>query len=113
MNERMTRELFERLGKLPSIEESQDKGLEEMEVGAKVFNPYGQQTWYIAAYDPEEKEAYGFVNLIGRDCAELGFFEIKDVLEGRGLFGGFEVDIYFEPKPMKEVMDKVYAGGHV
>jgi hypothetical protein len=103
------------LRRLPSIEATANLTIEQSTVQLKLFNPCGGQTWYITAYDPDTNEAFGYVNLIGADCAELGSIDMNELLSARfPPFGlGVERDTSFRPMPLKEVMDTVQAGGHV
>ena len=39
----------------------QYKTLEEIPIKAKIFNPTGRGTWYVAVYYPNERIAYGYV----------------------------------------------------
>jgi hypothetical protein len=83
-----------------------EKPANEVRVIAKFFNPCGAGTWYATEYNPEDKCFFGYVNLIGKDCAELGYFSL-DELEGLKLpFGlGIERDLHFGEHTLEEVMN--------
>lgn len=101
-------EQFERQG------DTSEKSAEEIMVIAKFFNPCGAGTWYAYEYNPKYREFMAFVNLIGPDCAECGPVSLDELESVRGPLGlGIERDLYFKPRPLKEIMDTVKAGGHV
>jgi hypothetical protein len=104
----------ENLKTLPTLDESSELGIDDQKVWVKLFNPCGAGTWYITAYDPETKEAFGFVNLGDPDMAELGYISVSELEELRlPLAMKIERDRFFDPMPLREVMDKVHAGKHV
>ena len=51
---------------------------------------------------------FGYVNLIGKDCAELGYFSLDELESFKGRFGlGIERDLHFGMEhTLQEVMDK-------
>ena len=68
----------------------------------KLFNPTGSGTWYIAAYDPETRVAYGVADL-GYD-PEAGDLYMPELVEFRGRFGlPLERDLYWTPTPLKNL----------
>jgi len=102
------------LKKLPTVDETAETGISGLTVHLKLFNPCGAGTWYIYAYNPDEKLAMGFVNLNDPEMAELGYISITELEEYRGPLGlGIERDIHFDSMPLQEIMDKVKSGGHV
>ena len=68
----------------------------------KYFNPYGSQTWWFSAYDPESDRFYGMCELFE---AELGFASNKEMRELRvPPFGlPIERDIHFTPTPLSKL----------
>jgi len=100
--------------KIPSLEKSADKTIDQQHVYVKLFNPCGSQTWYIVAYDKATKEAFGFVDLGDSENAELGYISISE-LENLRLPMGLKIerDLWFEKMPLKEVMEKIKIGQHV
>ena len=67
----------------------------------KLFDPTGSWTWYIAAYDPETRTAYGLVDGLNK---EYGNISMAEVVAYRGRFGlPIERDLYWQPKPMSQV----------
>ena len=103
------------LSKLPPLYTNSEKSMEEIKVPLKLFNPAGAGTWYITEYDPEEKLAFGFVNLGDPEMAELGYVSILELGNYRGPFGlGIERDMHFGYEhTLKEVFDTVKSGGHI
>ena len=103
------------LKKIPTLDDSAEMSIAEQKVWVKLFNPYGRGTWYITAYDPTTKEAFGFVNLGDAEMAELGYINIPELEALRiSPFGlGLERDRNFSPMPLQEVMDTIKKGGHV
>lgn len=83
------------LKKLPSIESTANLKLSEVIVYVKLFTPWSNWTWYIAAYDPETGECFGLV--IGFE-KEWGYFNLHELEEIRGI-GGLKVerDRWFSP----------------
>ncbi len=102
------------LKKLPTLDDSSDLSIKDQSVHCKLFNPVGVGTWYITAYNPTDKMAFGFVNLGDPPMAELGYISI-DELENLKLPLGLSIerDMYFDSMPLQDVMDKVKSGGHV
>ena len=96
----LTKELIARFDKLGRQEDSSDPL-----VVAKFFNPTGAGTWYATEYNPITREFFGFVSIFGDWNDEWGSFSL-DELEGyRGKFGlGIERDLYFDEKPISEVV---------
>jgi len=73
----------------------------------KFFNPTGAGTWYATEYDPENKVFFGYVSIFGDWNDEWGSFSLKELEDYRGMFGlGIERDLYFEEKPISQVVPK-------
>jgi hypothetical protein len=99
---------------LPTLDESAQLSISEQKVHCKLFNPAGAGTWYLTAYDPEEKLAFGFVNLGDPEMAELGYISITELETLRLPFGlKIERDRHFDATPLQDVMDAVKSGKHV
>lgn len=83
-----------------------EKPATEVKVIAKFFNPCGAGTWYATEYNEQDRLFFGYVNLIGKEFAELGYFSL-DELKGLKLpFGlGIERDLYFREHTLDEVMN--------
>ena len=103
------------LNKLPKIGETGELEAKDVKVPLKLFNPAGAGTWYITEYDPEEKLAFGFVNLGDPEMAELGYVSIQELEELKLPFGlGVERDMWFGfDHTLEEVMNTVKQGGHI
>ena len=66
----------------------------------KLFDPTGSWTWYIAAYDPDTRVAWGLVD--GFE-AELGDFSMEALVTMRGRFGlPLERDLHWMPRMLSE-----------
>ena len=79
------------LKKLPPIYATQDQNLADTKVIVKFFNPVGAGSWYGCEFDPDQSLFFGFVNLFGDDCADLGYFSLKE-LEELDLPFGFKIE---------------------
>jgi len=86
--------------------------LESQKVVAKFFNPTGAWTWYLMNQDPADPDyLWGIVK--GFEV-EIGSFSLSELQSFKGQFGlGIERDLYFTPKPAKEIWDNLLAGKHV
>ena len=83
---------------LPTIEALPDDGKEMALV--KLFDPTSQWTWYVAAYTPETREAFG---LVTGDADEYGYFSMPELVAIRGLYKlPIERDLHWKPRPLKE-----------
>lgn len=98
----LTKELEEKFEEYPLY--SQDGKMGDAKVIAKFFNPMGQGTWLITEGDIirdekgniEDVEMFGFVNLIGMDCAELGYVSLNELQSIKLPFGlTIERDLYY------------------
>jgi hypothetical protein len=98
----LTKELLRQFKKVGRQEEVSDPI-----VIAKFFNPAGAGTWYATEYDPESKEFFGYVFIFGDWNDEWSSFALSELENYRGKFGlGIERDLYFEEKPVSEVVPK-------
>lgn len=90
---------------------SQGSDMNQMVV-AKFFWPCGSWTWYLMNQDPNDHDyLWGIVK--GHEV-EMGSFSLSELSNYRGSFGlGIERDLYFTPKPAKEIWDKLNRGEHV
>jgi hypothetical protein len=102
----MTKAIEKRFAQVGRQEEEEDPI-----VIAKFFNPYGIATWLATEYDPKNREFYGFVNMLGADCAEWGPFSLDELDQTLILFGGcklpLERDCYWTEKPMSEARKEI------
>lgn len=86
---------------LPTVREAAHRGVNAPAM-VKVFNPTGGQTWYIAGYDPDTREAWGMVDLGWGP--ELGSFDMAELVAIRGRFNlPLERDVWWTPKPIKSL----------
>ena len=108
----LTREIA---NKLPTLDETAQTPISELTVYWKLFNPCGSGTWYIYAYNPDEKIAMGFANLGDPVMAELGTVDINELEKIQIPPFGMKIerDMGFSPMPLQEVIDKVKSGEHI
>lgn len=101
---------------LPPLYSTEGEG--EKVVYAKYFNPTGGQTWYVLegepALDDDGKEGdyyfYTWMTQVGME-SEFGLLSLNELASVRGQFGlPMERDLYFEPKPLAEVMASYERG---
>jgi hypothetical protein len=73
-------------------------------VVCKFFNPTGAGTWYVTAYDPEDRTIFGFASLFGDYNDEWGYSSLAELEAYRGPFGiGIERDVNWTERPFSEV----------
>ena len=107
----LTKELLKQFEKQGDTSE---KSIDEITVIAKFFNPMGAGTWYLYEYNPEDRIFMGFANLGDPVMAELGSVSLDELESLKLPFGmGIERDRYFQPMPLRKVVDTVKAGGHI
>jgi len=84
--------------------------LDNQMVVAKIFNPYGRGVWYLLNSDPEDPDyIWAIVDLFEPDMGSVSRSELQTVkVPPFGL--GLERDIYFSPKPAKEVFEGIMRG---
>lgn len=88
--------------KLPTYDEiPRDKPFAEIMCPVKLFNPTGIGTWWIAAYDPDDRIAWGVAELTE---AEVGSFSMDELIALRGRPFGLPIerDIYYTPISLEE-----------
>ncbi len=91
------------LMEIPLIKETD--GQENPTAHLKFFNPLGRGTWYVTEMEAIEDEndvlLYGYVESpLGEDCDEWGYFTLSQLLDTKII----ELDEWFEPTPIKEVI---------
>jgi hypothetical protein len=84
----------------------------EQLVVAKFFDPTGSWKWYLMNQDPADPDyLWGIVK--GSEI-EVGSFSLSELSTVKGALGiGMERDLYFDPKPASEILDKLNKGEHV
>ena len=88
--------------KLPELYSGEKKGMDSLAL-FKLFTPDSSWTWYVSEYDGGDI-LYGLV--IGLEI-EFGYFSIKELQSVRGPLGLLiERDLFFEPKPLRELFEK-------
>lgn len=92
--------------RMPSLAETAEKSIDELEVVCKWFYPDFGWTWYVLAH-VEGDVFFGFVD---GDFPELGDFSLAELLATRGKFGcAIERDLYFAPQPLRPIYDAACA----
>lgn len=77
----------------------------------KWFTPDANAVWFVAAIDGDR--AWGVADL-GLGSPEYGSFSVSEIATLTGVLGlPVERDLYFEPKPLRDILRTLEAGGHV
>jgi hypothetical protein len=91
------------LKKLPALYQTDSLPQDEVKVIVKFFNPIGAGTWYATEYDPKTQLFFGFANLGNDQCAELGYFSLKELEDIKlPLDLGIERDRFWDSKTTLE-----------
>jgi hypothetical protein len=86
--------------------------LENQDVVVKIFNPYGQGTWYIMNADPEEPDyLWGIVDLFETEMGSISRDELVS-LRISPLKFKLERDTSFKPTNAKVIFDGLMDGKH-
>jgi hypothetical protein len=86
--------------------------LENQDVVVKIFNPYGQGTWYIMNADPEEPDyMWGIVDLFETEMGSISRDELVS-LRISPLKFKLERDTSFKPTNAKVIFDGLMDGKH-
>jgi len=90
---------------------SEGSDMKQMVV-AKFFDPTGSWKWYLMNQDPADPDyLWGIVK--GFEI-EMGSFSLSELSTVKGRFGlGIERDLYFTPKPAKEIWDRLNNGEYI
>lgn len=89
--------------KLPTYSELGDRPMMEITAKIRLFNPTGVGTWWIAAYDPEDRIAWGVAEL---QCREIGSFSMVELVEFRGRIGlPIERDLHYKPVTLAQLLE--------
>ncbi len=87
--------------------------IDDITVICKWFNPCGGHTWYV--YERLDDDIFmAFVtdgNPMFAECGTVSLAELQSITLPFGM--SIERDINFEPRPLKEIIDTIKAGGHV
>lgn len=90
--------------RLPIVAEIGNRNFDEVVCPVKLFNPTGRETWYLAAYDPEMRTAWGVADIFGR---EAGLIDMAELVEFRGRFGlPIERDLHYSPRTVAVLLAK-------
>jgi len=96
-------ELATTITNMPKTYDQDDKG-DDAIVHLHYF--YGSADWWITEKDcePEQHQAFGFVNLGDPQNAELAYISLVEL----GSVPGVEIDLYWTPKTLGEVKAGVF-----
>ena len=85
--------------------------LECQDVIAKIFNPFGQGTWYLINQDPEDPDyLWAIVDLVE---VEIGSVSKRELEQTKVRFNlGLERDLYFEPMNAQKLYKGLSNGEH-
>jgi hypothetical protein len=93
--------------RLPPLYEKEGKGTDAVAI-VKFFTPDSNWTWYVSEFDGDDL----FFGLAVGFEPELGYFRLSELQSIRGTLGlPVERDKYFEPTPLRELLDK-HERGH-
>jgi hypothetical protein len=97
---------------LPAYGSTEDVPLADKIVVVKFFNPCGSWTWYAVEGEPCEDGDFEFWGLVDGFEMEWGPWVLSELQSVRGPLGlGIERDLYFTPKPLREVLgSRIDAG---
>lgn len=88
--------------KLPPLYSGEEKGLDAL-AQVKFFTPDSNWTWYASEFDAEDI----FFGLVSGLEVELGYFSLKELQEAHGPLGlPIERDLHFDPKTLRELIEK-------
>jgi hypothetical protein len=92
--------------KLPPLYSGEEKGLDAL-AQVKFFTPDSSWSWFISEYDGDDI-MFGLV--VGHEI-ELGYVSLAELKSVKGPMGlPIERDLYFEPKTLRELMEKHKRG---
>ena len=84
--------------------------LENQQVVAKIFNPYGAGVWYLLNSDPEDPDyLWAIVDLFEVEMGSASRSELES-LKVPPFNLGLERDLYFEPINAKELYNNLLKG---
>ena len=89
--------------KLPPLYSGEEIGVMAIAL-VKFFTPDSNWTWYASEFDGEDL----FFGLVSGFEVELGYFLLSELQSVKGSLGlPIERDLYYEPKTLKELMEKL------
>ena len=88
--------------KLPKLYSGEEDGLNAI-APVKFFTPDAGWTWYASEFDGDDI----FFGLVSGIEVELGYFSLSELKSVKGPLGlPIERDLHYEPKTLKELMEK-------
>ena len=89
--------------KLPALYSGEEIGLMAIAL-VKFFTPDSNWTWYASEFDGKDL----FFGLVSGFEVEFGYFLLSELQSVKGSLGlPIERDLYYEPKTLKELMEKL------
>jgi hypothetical protein len=98
--------------KLPKLYSTEKVATKDKTVIVKFFQPWGRWTWYAVEGEQIQAEVFGrpnyrffgYVQGLGPDTDEWGYFTLAELESVRGPFGlRIERDLHFAPQPISGV----------
>lgn len=89
---------------LPPLGNPTEKNIDSLTCKVKLFTPDSNWTWYLLAYDPEEKIAFAFVDGMEPEFGLVSIAELEMVTGPLGL--KVERDLYFKKTPLREIVNE-------
>lgn len=107
--------------RLPHLYSQESLGLDAV-AQVKFFTPDANWTWYASEGSPVDADGYFdtdkpkvdylFFGLVSGFDVELGYFSLSELESVRGPLGlPIERDLYFVPKALGELMQRLQSGG--
>jgi len=95
-------QLLTKAQKNKMIKNHQDQdGTKDFKAVVKLFNPTGNDTWYLSELDPETNTAFGLCDVGHPELGYVSLDELSTIKVGMGL--GIERDRWFTPKTFQEL----------
>ena len=94
------------LKKIPKMYETDGLEKSEMKIHVKLFNPMGNERWYLIEYNPETEVAFCYVTgMIDDELGYVSLNELKNLKLPSGM--SIERDRYFDggKVSLQDVMD--------
>lgn len=92
------------LANCPALYAQDGKGFKAIAFVKLVLKEFNYE-WYITEYDPNQKIAFGFVNLNDPQNAELGYISINELMN----IDGYKIkrDVNYIPKTIKKIQESL------
>lgn len=91
--------------KIPNL--GQTETIEDPTVHVRYFSITGWE-WYVIEMDAETTECFGLVKGFETEMGYFALTHLESVMKD-GIFVAVERDLYFQPKKLSEIQEKIYA----